>query len=472
MMFRGLLILAYFCFSCIFVSAASINPIGISGKRFVDTVTGEPFFIKGVDYQPGGSSEVNSAQDPLSDPDTCARDIILFQELGINTVRIYSVNPELNHDECMTMLGMAGIYLILDVNSPLENQHLNRYEPWTTYNQDYLEHVFQVVEQFSGYNNTLGFFAGNEVINDKRSAQYSPPYVKQLIGDMKTYINQHCDRDIPVGYSAADDLKYRVPLSKYLECTDKDGKITNVDFYGVNSYQWCGKQTLESSGYDKLIEAYSDYSKPVFFSEFGCNRVLPRTFDEVKALFSKDMYDVFSGGLVYEFTQEPNNYGLVDIKEDGSATILEDFNQLKNHYKGLALPTKKDFMSAMSKNEQIEQASMSNLPLCSTKYENINIITKVAKDLAKPLIKKGISIEKGHFVDLDPENLKSKYKFYDNAGGELPSLNSMRIVNNFDSSKGSKDKSRKPKKNETNKISIVDSVWLCFAIVYIVYQFV
>lgn len=71
----------------------------------------------------------------------------------------------------MTLLAIAGIYLVLDVNSPLENQHLNRYEPWTTYNDLYLQHVFKVLQEFSHYNNTLAFFAGNEVVNDRKSAK-------------------------------------------------------------------------------------------------------------------------------------------------------------------------------------------------------------------------------------------------------------------------------------------------------------
>jgi hypothetical protein len=87
------------------------------------------------------------------------------------TIRVYSINPDLNHDICMSMLATAGIYLVLDVNSPRINQHINRYEPWLTYNTDYLEHVFKVVEQFAQYNNTLGFFAGNEIVNDRVSAK-------------------------------------------------------------------------------------------------------------------------------------------------------------------------------------------------------------------------------------------------------------------------------------------------------------
>lgn len=69
------------------------------------------------------------------------------------------------------MLATAGIYLLLDVNSPLLNHHLNRYEPWTTYTELYLENIFRTVEQFSYYNNTLGFFAGNEIVNDGESAE-------------------------------------------------------------------------------------------------------------------------------------------------------------------------------------------------------------------------------------------------------------------------------------------------------------
>lgn len=42
------------------------------------------FYIRGVDYQPGGSSAVSETSDPLSDPVTCARDILLFQDLNIN----------------------------------------------------------------------------------------------------------------------------------------------------------------------------------------------------------------------------------------------------------------------------------------------------------------------------------------------------------------------------------------------------
>lgn len=71
---------------------------------------------------------------------------------------------------------------------------------------------------------------------------------------------------IPVGYSAIDDLSYRIPLSKYLECQELDS-LDSIDFYGINSYQWCGEQTFYTSGYNILVENFNDYTKPVFFSE-------------------------------------------------------------------------------------------------------------------------------------------------------------------------------------------------------------
>lgn len=68
---------------------AWIHPVTVVGKSFVDTVTQQPFYIKGVDYQPGGSSAAFQSFDPLSDPQVCARDIALFQKMKLN-VRDFS----------------------------------------------------------------------------------------------------------------------------------------------------------------------------------------------------------------------------------------------------------------------------------------------------------------------------------------------------------------------------------------------
>lgn len=309
----------------------------------------------------------------------------------------------------MTLLASAGIYLVLDVNSPLENQHLNRYEPWTTYNEDYLEHVFKVIEQFSSYNNTLGFFAGNEIINDKKSARASPVFVKKLISDMKTYIAQHSPRFVPVGYSAADDLSYRISLSKYLECSNERSIQDAVDFYGVNTYQWCGEQTFYTSGYDVLVADYEDYVRPVFFSEFGCNEVTPRLFEEIGTIYSNDMIGVFSGGLVYEFSQEPNNYGLVEIDQYGNVELLQDFESLKNQYATTDVPNGRQVAELYNRDGKKQKLGAQAIPECDEEYDNLDISKTVDEGIAEDLIKEGVDSKKGKYVVLQEDDFYTSY---------------------------------------------------------------
>jgi 1,3-beta-glucanosyltransferase GAS5 len=50
------------------------------------------------------------------------------------------------------------------VNTPQNS--LNRASPANSYNAIYLQHVFATVDAFKSFSNTLGFFSGNEVVND------------------------------------------------------------------------------------------------------------------------------------------------------------------------------------------------------------------------------------------------------------------------------------------------------------------
>lgn len=100
--------------------------------------------------------------------------------LQVNTVRIYNLSPRLNHDDCMSIFNAAGIYLIFDVNSPLEGGYLDRTDPESTFGAVYYEQVFGIIEAFKNYPNTLAFFAGNEVINEQ-SVKKVPAYVRVCI---------------------------------------------------------------------------------------------------------------------------------------------------------------------------------------------------------------------------------------------------------------------------------------------------
>jgi 1,3-beta-glucanosyltransferase GAS5 len=50
------------------------------------------------------------------------------------------------------------------------------------------------------------------------------------------------------------------------------------------------------------------------------------------------MTSVFSGGLVYEWTQEVSDYGLVELS-NGNITLLPDYNNLKAEFKKTPMPT-------------------------------------------------------------------------------------------------------------------------------------
>ena len=157
-----------------------MQPITIKGSDFINSVTGDRFQILGVAYQPGGSSGYNPASgaDPLSDGDICLRDAALMQQLGVNAIRVYNVDPDLNHNMCASIFNAVGIYMLIDVNSPLAGQSIDRGTPWTSYDASYLNRTFAVVEAFKSFPNTLLFFAGNEVINDVPSGGVVPPYMR------------------------------------------------------------------------------------------------------------------------------------------------------------------------------------------------------------------------------------------------------------------------------------------------------
>jgi 1,3-beta-glucanosyltransferase GAS1 len=201
----------------------------------------------------------------------------------------------------MKLLQDNGIYVIADLSEP--SLSINRDTPaWT---DDLYTRYTGVVDAMAPFNNVLGFFAGNEVSNQYNNTPASA-FVKAAVRDTKAYIAAKGYRTIGVGYATNDDAEIRDDMATYFNCGDR---ADSIDFWGYNIYSWCGDSSFQESGYDVQTKLYSTYSVPVFFAEYGCNVPQPRLFTDTVALYSKEMTDVWSGGIVYMYFQETNNYG-------------------------------------------------------------------------------------------------------------------------------------------------------------------
>ncbi|EJS42580.1 gas2p [Saccharomyces arboricola H-6] len=306
--------------------------IKIIGNKFFNSHDGEQFFIKGIAYQPQRSEEeltnANGAfetnyVDALADPSTCLRDIPFLKKLGVNTLRVYAIDPTKSHNKCMEALSAEGMYVLLDLSEP--DVSINRENP--SWDVNIFDRYKSVIDSMSFFPNLLGYFAGNEVTNDHTNT-FASPFVKAAIRDAKEYIAQSEYRKIPVGYSTNDDAETRDNLAKYFVCGD-----VKADFYGINMYEWCGYSTYGTSGFRERTKEFEDYPIPVFFSEFGCNLVRPRPFTEVGALYGNKMSSVWSGGLAYMYFEEENEYGVVKVGATGEIDILPDFKNLESELK-------------------------------------------------------------------------------------------------------------------------------------------
>ncbi|KAK0121443.1 hypothetical protein ONS95_009737 [Cadophora gregata] len=304
-------------------SSGALPTVTVKGNAFF--AGDKRFYVRGVAYQPGGAAD---AADPLINIPNLKRDVANFKKLGINTIRVYTVDNSASHDEGMKLLADAGIYLALDANTP--DFSLNRQNNQTlfqSYNENYLQSIFATIDAFQKYSNLLLIINGNEVINERNNT-IAAPYIKALQRDMKAYISARKYRNIPVGYAAADVAENVDQQLAYFDC-GPDG--VRGDFFALNDYSWCDPNTFTGAGWDKKVERYTGYGAPIFMAEFGCitNR---RDWNEVAALYSSNMTSVYSGGLAYEYTTEANGFGLVSTT-NGNVAPNADFTRLEAAYK-------------------------------------------------------------------------------------------------------------------------------------------
>ena len=300
------------------------NPV-ISGKKFFDSRSGEYIPIKGVNYYPRpneGELSTGNGRDFFSEEyrDIWERDIMEFMRLGINVLRLYSVDPGLDHSGFMCALQSAGIYVIVGLAASCENCAITEGPPPDCYPGDLKRRGEYIINTFSKYENVLAFSAGNEVALYEDSPEVNAPCQKQFIRDMRAYVKS-CPsmRQIPIGVVVAD--VDRMANALYYNCrSDPDDELENAEWYGINVYLHCdgsAQTTDELIGYQELLEDFKSFemSIPVVLAEFGCiNESFDtidgfesqRNFLQVDAIFSPEYAQEFAGGIAFEYSTEKN----------------------------------------------------------------------------------------------------------------------------------------------------------------------
>jgi hypothetical protein len=317
--------------AAIWSTVSAVPSITALGSKFF-TSEGNQFFIKGVAYQ-------LIEDDPLVNTTQCQLDASLMKELGANAIRVYHVDASADHTGCMNAFANAGIYLFVDLDS---FKTYIRYDDTPSWTQNKSDSYRAVMDNFQQFDNTAGFFVGNEVLNVLTDAS-SAPYLLAAAADLKAYRDAKGYRKIPIGYSATDTAILRPMLQDYLVC--RPNVTERLDFFSLNSYEWCGSTPdFNTSGYSGLQASAENYPIPIWLSEDGCNTVPPRTFNDQAAIFGPEMVDTWSGAMIYEWIQEMNQYGLVSYGpalgpevQEGSS-IIQGFTR-----QGVPTPVQPDF---------------------------------------------------------------------------------------------------------------------------------
>ncbi|OWZ20285.1 Glycoside hydrolase [Phytophthora megakarya] len=321
------------------------NPVLIKGNRFFDSVSGDYFAIRGVNYYPRpntGPLDFNNLDYFTSDfKNIWQRDVPQFAALSANVIRLYSVDVDADHTEFMCALQAEGIYVIVDLGSNCDGCEITTDSAPACYPASFKVRGEKIINQFARYDNVLAFSGGNE-INHRTGGNpwtWNAPCQKKFIRDMRAYIKS-CPtlREVPVGVVVADTD--RDDNAQYYNCrTDPSDELENAEWYGINTYVQCEdiSDPAQATGFNMLRDSFKsyDYSIPVVLTEFGCvNPTFPtvdgfqaqRTFHDAAFMNTRAYSDYFAGGIVFEYSTEnanskstspypfttygPQNYGL------------------------------------------------------------------------------------------------------------------------------------------------------------------
>lgn len=98
-----------------------------------------------------------------------------MQTLNINAVHVSYVNPELDHDLCVSIFNGVGIYVAVGLED-----HKSAWETAvpSPYTEDFLERSLAVVDAFKDYENLLAFYVADTSLFRNETFALLQPYMR------------------------------------------------------------------------------------------------------------------------------------------------------------------------------------------------------------------------------------------------------------------------------------------------------
>lgn len=317
----------------------------------------ERFLIKGISYIPrtpdGQPYGTESKIDPLDETrlDELRRDIVVFRELGLNTIQVSALKQKKSYGKAMQLLADAGIYVLVtlfeDLKTPDRGDNTTapinpQMDTAGYYTADRLMPALKIIDEMADYPNLLGFVVAAEAISMPALSKLAEVY-RAAVRDLKTWLRLRNGRSPPVGVSINDVVMLQRDLLEYFIAAHGSER---VDFFALDCWGWVNKSSFRISGWKNLVESLEKYPVPMYLSAFGGHAGKPRLWQEIGCLFSPDMTGVFSGGCLYTYFEYGNRYGIVKVRAEGEVQRKEEFVRLKAQYEKVNTRTRKEIYTA------------------------------------------------------------------------------------------------------------------------------
>ena len=227
--------------------ALEVNKVEIENNKL--NVNGTEYFIKGICYDPVPVGKTKRNFNSID------KDLLLMQEAGINTIRVYSPIDDL---DILNKIDEAGIKVIISFG-------YNQNGYYDILNGTYIDYI----NKYKDHNAMLLWELGNEY-------NYHPEWFNMNIDNWYLAMNnaakkiKQIDKNHPVSTAHGE-----IPNKKAREMG------SNIDIWGINVYRWDDPTPL--------IEEWEKVSDlPLYLSETGSDSYMTKDYNEFKKGINED----------------------------------------------------------------------------------------------------------------------------------------------------------------------------------------